>query len=253
MASSKRDVGVGTLASKLKDEIVQTEKWIQNVSNKLIQTLAFVRPTTVESSIQTDRDAASANDQRPAVVQQVSQIIQVNMDPPMYVVNRDHIETQTDYEISSPNMDALPVIIKSDVHSQTDAPVVQPKHSIQVQTCDLQPQPHQQHHHQKTQQVQTDDVVPVKRLEVQVQTVDSVSMERTYICTSSRKSIAVGEGAVNDVLCDQCRSKRSRSVACSTQVVRQMAGVNVATQCFAPCMVSRLDLLVASTQCHCRR
>ena len=212
----KRDVGVGTLTSKLKDEIVQTEKWIQNVSNKLIQTLW--QPKT-ESAIQTDPLRLEHVD----VVRSNVHTQTINAEPSDYVpVPTNDAQSQT------------PAQVTCNVNVQTIAISAERKY---VQTDPVIPE-RKQHTHS-----QTDQPVCERKHNIYVQTDNSLMasapvVEKRYSGVPARKSIAIGDGAINDVLCDNCRSKRTRHVACSTDSVRPSSGVNVATQCFSPCMVS---------------
>nr|CAG4634617.1 EOG090X014D [Alona affinis] len=48
----------------------------------------------------------------------------------------------------------------------------------------------------------------------------------------SRKSIAVGDGAINDILCERCTNKRTRHAAVGTDPIRPLSGVSVATQSY---------------------
>lgn len=58
-----------------------------------------------------------------------------------------------------------------------------------------------------------------------------------------RKSIGVGDGAVSDVLCERCTSKRTRHAAVGTDPIRPLSGVNVATQSYeTTCQVIQGDI-----------
>ena len=79
--------------------------------------------------------------------------------------------------------------------------------------------------------IQTDPNVPSSKREVQsAPALPQLLLQRRPL----KKSIAVGDGAVGDLLCDRCANRRTRHVACSTDVIRHI-GVHVSTQCLTPC------------------
>lgn len=87
-------------------------------------------------------------------------------------------------------------------------------------------------------QIQTDKEAVLSR---QVQTEPGLlRLEETV-----RKSIAVGDGAINDVLCERCTLRRTRHVSCGTDFVRPAVVVNVATQSYTPyCQVGKKKTVV---------
>lgn len=98
---------------------------------------------------------------------------------------------------------------------------------------------------QMSQMVQVNTVlqnVMKENAETQTESVSVKLPERLQVTESQRKSVAVGDGVINDVICDKCLKKRTRHVSCGTDHIRQPAGVNVATQCYVTCEVSLIHL-----------
>lgn len=235
-------MGVGTLASNLKDGVSQTENWIKNVSSKMIQT--FLQPRT-ESGTQTMMDA-NANQVK---IFKVSQTVQVNLPPAQEMVARGDANTQTDRDTSQ--VMALPTTYRPIVfhrHAQTDV-----EEKVAHVCPPPIPRPLVLH-----RQIQTDrevipnipqvSVSPILRKPIvcnrQVQTEANYvevkkenPTEQNIERQAHRKSIAIGDGAVNDVLCDRCVHKRTRHASCGTDPVRPASGVNVATQSYTTCRV----------------
>ena len=186
-----------TLPSFFKDEIAQTDTWIKNVSNKLIQTI--LQPQS-ESAVQTEPSKPLPT--------KMSQMVQVN----------SLVQSQP----------------KANANTQTEplpAAVLLPNH---LQALKSPPQ-------QMSQMVQVNTVlqnVIKENAETQTESVPVKLPKPARVTESPRKSIAVGDGAINDVICDRCHKKRTRHVSCGTDNNRQSAGVNVATQCYVTCEVN---------------
>lgn len=123
---------------------------------------------------------------------------QVNLPVVLELVPRDHIGTQTDREATTRAVPPPP--------PKTYRPIV---FSRQVQT---------------ESNLLQDEVKPI-------------ILQAGQSDQQKRKSIAVGDGAVNDVLCDRCVNRRTRHVSCATDLLRPSVGVNVATQSYTACQV----------------
>lgn len=238
-------MGVGTLSSTLKDGVSQTENWIKSVSSKMIQT--FLQPLT-ESGTQTMTDA-NANKLIPA---KISQFVQVSMPMAQEMVPRGNAETQTDRDLQvfhPPPITYRPIVFHRHVQTQGEEKVVPsfplpaPKPIVlhrQVQT-DREPIP---------RTIQPSQSPTLRRPNVfhrQVQTDSSLLVATkqegfTIDRHQQRKSIAIGDGAINDVICDRCLNLRTRHVSCgTTDLIRPASGVNVATQSYSVCQVSNPD------------
>jgi len=189
----KKDVGVCTPSILLKDETVQTETWIKNVSNQLIQTVLQPR---CESGVQTEPSKPFP--------EQMSQMVQVNS---------TIIESQP----------------KENVNTQTEpssASVLLPK-----------PLPQQ-----KSEMVQVNMVLDsIIKENIETQTEPELMLAPIKCPDVLKTSIAVGDGAIDDVMCEKCLKKRTRHVSCGTDHLRQLPGVNVATQCYVGCEVSSIS------------
>ncbi|XP_032793772.2 KN motif and ankyrin repeat domain-containing protein 3 isoform X2 [Daphnia magna] len=235
----KKEMGVGTLSSTLKDGVSQTENWIKSVSSKMIQT--FLQPLT-ESGTQTMTDA-NANKLIPA---KISQFVQVSMPMAQEMVPRGNAETQTDRDLQvfhPPPITYRPIVFHRHVQTQGEEKVVPsfpppaPKPIVlhrQVQT-DREPIP---------RTIQPSQSPTLRRPNVfhrQVQTDSSLLVATkqegfTIDRHQQRKSIAIGDGAINDVICDRCLNLRTRHVSCgTTDLIRPASGVNVATQSYSVC------------------
>ena len=188
---------MSTLTS-LRDGAVQTENWIKSVSSKMIQTL--LQPLT-ETGTQT-----TVMETHKATSKQASQMVQVNLPVVLELVPRGHIGTQTDRE-AVPRATTPPP--PPPPPPKTYRPIV---FSRQVQT----------------------EFTPMADSEEEQKPISSQPDQSDQ---QRRKSIAVGDGAVNDVLCDRCINRRTRHVSCATDLVRPSAGVNVATQSYTACQV----------------
>ena len=246
-APLKKEMGVGTFSNTLKDGVSQTENWIKSVSSKMIQT--FLQPLT-ESGTQTMMDA-NANK---LISAQVSKFVQVNMPIMQEMVPRGNAETQTDRDSQflhssppppPPPITYRPIVFHRHVQTEREEKVVQlfpppaPKPIVlhrQVQTD----------REQTPRTVQPSQSPTLRRPNVfhrQVQTESSLlNAAKQEISTvdrlQQRKSIAIGDGAVNDVLCDRCVNVRTRHVSCgTTDLARPASGINVATQSYAACQV----------------
>lgn len=238
----KKEMGVGTLSSTLKDGVSQTENWIKSVSSKMIQT--FLQPLT-ESGTQTMTDA-NANK---LIAAKISQFVQVSMRTAQEMVPRGNVETQTDRDLQvlhPPPITYRPIVFHRHVQTEGEEKVVQsfpppaPKPIVlhrQVQTD----------HEQSSITLQSSQSPTLRRPNVfhrQIQTDSSLLVATkqegsTVDRHPQRKSIAIGDGAVNDVLCDRCLNLRTRHVSCgTTDLIRPTSGVNVATQSYAVCQVS---------------
>lgn len=201
LGSLKKDIGVCTLPNFLKDGTAQTDTWIKNVSNKLVQT--FLQPRS-ESAVQTELLKPS--------ISKISQMVQVNS--LLQSRPKENANTQTEPPIIAEFLPNQRPVLKP--------PTKQVSRMIQVDTV-------LQNVIKENTGTQTEST-PVKL------------PERLQVTESPRKSIAVGDGAVNDVVCDRCLKKRTRNVSCGTDNARQLAGVNVATQCYVTCEVIQLAL-----------
>lgn len=241
--SLKKDMGVGTFSNTLRDGVSQTETWIKNVSSKMIQTL--LQPLA-ETGTQTVMDA-NANRM---ITHQQSQLVQVNIPMVQELVPRGNAETQTDQDVTAPippPTSYRPIVFSR--HAQTDR---EPKVHIPAPA----PKPIVLHRQVQTDRETPPRIVPPQSPTLrkplvssrQVQTDSSLLVEAKQEITpvqqierqQQRKSIAIGDGAVNDVLCDRCMNKRTRHVSCGTDLVRPASGVNVATQSYATCQVCNL-------------
>ena len=193
LGTLKKDVGVCTPSILLKDETVQTETWIKNVSNQLIQTVLQPR---CESGVQTEPSKPFP--------EQMSQMVQVNS---------TIIESQP----------------KENVNTQTEpssASVLLPK-----------PLPQQ-----KSEMVQVNMVLDsIIKENIETQTEPELMLAPIKCPDVLKTSIAVGDGAIDDVMCEKCLKKRTRHVSCGTDHLRQLPGVNVATQCYVGCEVSSIS------------
>lgn len=248
LGTLKKDMGVGTFSRNLRDGVSQTENWIRSVSSKMIQTI--LQPQT-DSGTQTMMDANANKVAAP----QVSQLVQVNLPLLQTNVCRDNAETQTERGTSptiAPPSTYRPIVFHR--HVQTDVEV-----KVTHLCPPLPPRPLVLH-----RQIQTDREVvsnisqnppsPVLRKPIvihrQVQTESKLFIgpkEENPVAQkldrqTHRKSIAIGDGAVNDVLCDRCINKRTRHASCGTDPVRPMSGVNVATQSYTTCQVSTISI-----------
>ena len=242
LGSLKKDMGVGTFSNTLKDGVSQTENWIKSMSSKMIQT--FLQPLT-ESGTQTITDA-NANKLNST---QVSQMVQVNLIPMVQeMVPRGNAETQTDQEpqvhpTPPPPTSYRPIVFHRHVQTEREAKPVPslplPKPIVlhrQVQT-DREQTPKSAQPQSPTlrrpivfnRQVQTESIL----FETKQESSAVPKVERQQ----QRKSIAIGDGAINDILCDRCVNKRTRHASCGTDLVRPASGVNVATQSYATCQV----------------
>jgi hypothetical protein len=239
-------MGVGTFTNTLRDGVCQTENWIKSVSSKMIQT--FLQPLT-ESGTQTVMDA-NANK---LILAQVSQSVQVNMPMMQEMVPRGNAETQTDrdspvlHSSPPPPITYRPIVFHRHVQTEREEKVVQPLPPPAPKPIVLHRQV-QTDREQTPRAVQPSQSPTFRRPNVfhrQVQTESSLlSASKQEISTidrlQQRKSIAIGDGAVNDVLCDRCVNIRTRlrHVSCgTTDLVRPASGVNVATQSYTTCQV----------------
>ncbi len=234
----KKDMGVGTFSNTLKDGVSQTENWIKSMSSKMIQT--FFQPLT-ESGTQTITDA-NANK---LISAQVSQMVQVNIPMVQEMVPRGNAETQTDQDpqvhpLPPPPTSYRPIVFHRHVQTEREAkpiPSLPPPKPIvlhrQVQT--------DREHTPKPAPPQSPTLRRPIVFNRQVQTESSLlvetKQENTTVPKQQRKSIAIGDGAINDILCDRCVNRRTRHVSCGTDLVRPASGVNVATQSYATCQV----------------
>lgn len=255
-------MGVGTFSNTLKDGVSQTENWIKSVSSKMIQT--FLQPLT-ESGTQTAMTDANANK---LTIAQTSQLVQVNMTMLQEMVPRGNAQTQTDGDPNPKVVQPLPppttyrpivfhrqVQTDQEVKAVPSCPPPTPKPLVlhrQVQT-DREPIPRFIPPTSPTlrkpivsnRQVQTESsllIVP-KQESQSVATVDR---------KQQRKSIAIGDGAINDVLCDRCVNRRTRHVSCGTDLARPASGVNVATQSYATCQVCLFFFFLSKLSKHSR-
>lgn len=165
----------------------------------MIQTL--LQPLTETGTQTTTMETHKATTK--VAPKQASQMVQVNLPVMLELVPHGHIGTQTDCEAVPRATPPLPPPPK------TYRPIV---FSRQVQTeftlmADIEEEP------------------------------KPISSQPDQSDQQRRKSIAVGDGAVNDILCDRCINRRTRHVSCATDLVRPCAGVNVATQSYAACQV----------------
>lgn len=211
----------------------------------MIQT--FLQPLT-ESGTQTMTDA-NANKLIPA---KISQFVQVSMPMAQEMVPRGNAETQTDRDLQvfhPPPITYRPIVFHRHVQTQGEEKVVPsfpppaPKPIVlhrQVQT-DREPIP---------RTIQPSQSPTLRRPNVfhrQVQTDSSLLVATkqegfTIDRHQQRKSIAIGDGAINDVICDRCLNLRTRHVSCgTTDLIRPASGVNVATQSYSVCQVSNPD------------
>ena len=193
-----------------------------------------------------------ANDNK-LISAQVSQCVQVNMPMMQEMVPRGNAETQTDRDLqvlpsSPPPVTYRPIVFHRHVQTEREEKVVQP---LPLPA----PKPIVLHRQVQTDREQTPRTVQPSQSPTfrkpnvfhrQVQTESSLlSAAKQEIPTidrlQQRKSIAIGDGAVNDVLCDRCIHIRTRlrHVSCgTTDLVRPASGVNVATQSYATCQVN---------------
>ncbi len=202
---------MSTVSTTLRDGAVQTEQWIKqgvkSVSSKFIQTLLH---PLVDSTTQTPPPVA------PKKQEQLSRTVQVDLAPKA--------------------VEMIPIISrKSDQNAGTQT---LPVKELQLVAAAVQTyQPMVFHRHMQTEATQSPSVIPVPSgVEVAIQVTDQTTEEDQH---KRRKSIAVGDGAVNDVLCERCIGRRTRHVACGTDLVRPHSGVSVATQSYDTiCVVS---------------
>lgn len=210
----KRDFGVSTVASTLRDGAVQTEQWIKqgvkSVSSKLIQTL---RQPLLDSGTQTPPPVA------PKKAEQFCQTIQVDLPKAVEMVpiaskgNGLNACTQTQPAEVVPT---TPCTVTTAVAVQTYQPMVF-------------------HRQMQTEPPSASIVAPIAPSTTSVPSPDKTKEEQLR-----RKSIAVGDGAINDVLCERCVSRRTRHVSCGTDLIRPLSGVSVATQSYdTPCQVGQ--------------
>lgn len=244
----KKDVAVSTLGVTLRDSVSQTESWLKSVSTKMIQT--FMQSRT-DSETQTN-EVACGNVPNAGCVQQTSQTVQVNIPIEIEMVPKGNAETQTESETrpseQKPTTSPRPMVFHRLIQTDKDLsfngqpPNPPPRaivlhRSVQTDRDSSKANPSTPPSPRKPvvlhRQIQTDSSLLSGDKQASLSLQNLLSDAKQTV----RKSIAIGDGAISDILCDRCTNRRTRHVSCGTDLVRPTTGVNVATQSYAPCEV----------------